>query len=232
VSIQGNAIRSLGPAESVDREIVEGLLALFTLRDRRVEEATNDVNNGKRHFVPYRKSFYFGAEVFEELVKDPVEFYRSHTEAIAPHTSRIYFMVEVKSLNRTSWQLIILDFNNQCIYHLDPSKSYGSRIEHITLNVSGEEHNSVHYTSEYIKDTLNTLLRECPDILVARQWCFAVSDLIVEIEINEDDFSNGIYVFAFIYYFSCELPLVMSRNDIQALRRKWIHWLLMGALPI
>jgi hypothetical protein len=229
--IRGNAIRSLGPAELANRDIFDGLLTLFTLRDRKIEEATNDVNVGKRNYVPYRKSFYYGAKAFEELMNDSLEFYRSYSDAIAPDTYRIYFAIEIKKLNSYSWQLIIIDFAKQCFYHLDPSRNTGSQIECITLQVCSEEHNSVSYTGDEIKESLNFLLRLSSNIEVTTAWRFAVSDLFVRIEINEDDFSDGVYVLAFIYYISCDLPLLISRNEVQALRRKWIHWLLIGALP-
>jgi hypothetical protein len=189
IPLRGNAIRSLGPAEQINREMVEGMQALFSLLDNTIEASSNDVNATKRNYIPYKKSFYYGSKVFEDLMNDSAEFCKVNKNSISLSTYRIYFMIETKLVTRKAWQLIIIDFNKRCYYHYDPSKEMSSRIDSVTLQTHENEHSSISYTSNDIKRRFNLLIRECLVTEEAIQWDFAASDLILRVEVNEDDFS-------------------------------------------
>lgn len=230
--IRGNAIRSLRAAEQLSREMANGALQLFVLRDLQIEEDSNTTNRSRARYTPYKRSQYLGPQFFEDLMRNPELVAQRFPNHELRNAFRIYCMLETLCQTRRSWQLLVLDMEARRFHLLNPSVAIGSFQHDITLQSGIEEFSNVSYTMDQIKQSLNSFLGAALGETRGAEWNFTAMELLQRYEINEDDFSEGAYVLAMIYYLSYDLPMTFKRSQIQALRRKWVFWTLLKRLPV
>lgn len=231
IRVRGNAIRSLRPAEQLSAELIDGLLELFTLRDGRIALAYDDVNGRRRNFVPYKRSHYCGPRVIEELLQNPGSAALQYSNLTLSNTFRMYFIIQIKGLTRDTWQLLVIDFARKCFYYFNPNREYLSHIDAISVPSRENEFSSHTYTSQELETALNEFLLGTIGDERGSLWSFGPTQMLVRYEANEDDFSEGVYVITIMYYLCVDLPIVFTHTDAQLLRRKWVHWILLGMLP-
>lgn len=237
VEIRGESFRTLSPAQESNAQLVRGIMELFRKRDEQIKTSFDDVNAGRRN-SNFKPSVFCPPQFAIQLLRDPVDLslLQSVTNQLLPSIYRIYCPVEINDGGSLRWNLFVLDIHRKCFYHFDPATEYGSHAVAISVrqHFADIELNSnyVIYSLLQVTAALNSFLHVHLANEMGDPWQFTPVDVPVRYEVNEDNFSSGVYIFTILYYTVCEIPIALSRTDMLAMRRKWAHWILLENLPI
>lgn len=232
VQIRGDSFRTLGPAQHVDADMMNGVCELFRKRDYQIKQSYDEVNSGHRTFRTYKPSIFCHPQFLRNLLRDPQhQTLQNHNQSLS-NVYRIYCPVETNDGLKLSWSMLVLDIHRKCFYFFDPATHSDlvalSLHQHSTDTESNM--NYITYSRTQIVDALNVFLEAQMSEDRGGRWNFATVNFPVQYETNEDDFTAGIYIMTIVYYLVCELPIMFSRTDAMTLRRKWAHWVLLETL--
>lgn len=226
--VRGNSLRTFRPAEQLNLEIVNVIVQLFNARDSRIKESSDDVNSDKRGYRPYRTSVYCEPQIFHNLMTDP---FQSALPSDLTEVFHVYFIIQTVVGTRSSWALIVLDTVRKAFYYFNPTVDHSGNFDPLSVPSRDADLMSMTYSAAEIADALNRYLDRALGADRGDPWRCRPAWTMVRFELNEDDFSEGLYIITIVYYLSYGLPMVFKRSDLQSLRHSWVHWVLMGALP-
>lgn len=226
--VRGNALRTFRPAEQLHLDMVNLVIQLFNDRDSRIKQACDDVNMGRRGYSQYKRSFYFGPQLFHQLMTDPMH---SALPSDLANTFNLYFIIQTVMGTRSSWALIVVDLVHKAFYYFNPSRAHSGIFEPVTVPSNHTEFLSITFSAHQISDALNRYLDRTSGVDRGEPWRCIPARTMVGFELNEDDYSDGLYTITILYYLSYSLPMVFRRSDVQLLRHSWVHWMLVGTLP-
>lgn len=226
--VRGNVLRTLRPAEQLHLEMANVVMQMFNARDDRIKQSCDDVNGGRRGFRPYKRSYYCGPHLFNHLMTDPLHSSLPNNLTDGFH---LYFMIQTLVGTSSGWALIVVDIVHKAFYYFNPARAHSGDFEPLTVPSSDMEFFSLTYSTAQINEALNQYLERAIGADRGEPWRCRPARTMVRFELNEDDFSGGLYVITILYYLSYNLPMVFRRSDIQSLRHSWVHWILLGMLP-
>jgi len=204
MSITGAIYRNLLPAQQFSVEFMRAIMSLFRDRCSRISETYKEI-----HEVPPNP-------------KDPVDtslFFSSMAEAEAEmvpllaNESVVSVYVLCKDTSG-AWYLFYIDLKNGILFILNPRYGTGAVSEADTA------------VYDRHADRLQVLMR------LKYDRDFDLKSYPHQYyQLNEDDFSSGIYIFLLIYHLEMKCPIYFRRLDLEKTRNNLGYWMLIRQLP-
>lgn len=226
IVVNKQCFRQLGVNQPLGENVIDAVACLFQLRDDRICESHKSVNSNKQNYQPFQRSKYVRASFWEALLQGMKSVDQLKEEYFGQDwnvENYLHVYIYVTSFDAHSvdpWALLQVNLVTHKIGYLD------GRINGRAQPVPPELMEFLTMIRNVFQPLLSTLV---PAFL--NEWqCSVYRETYFELLDNQYD--SGVYIAAFTYFLSVEVPLYFNHNSIVRLRMSFAYWILAGALPI
>jgi len=232
IDLSTKVMQELKLAQPLSKSLMNGVWKLFEKRDQRIFYAHKEVNDGKQHYVPFKRSYFVLPQFLETLLLDlqPAdnnnnrdaildEYFPERAQMTSIH--RAYFLEKLRE-DTDCFCLLIADFDLRCLFYIEPTCAEAFR--------SNDSERATHLCevfNRFLDRNIEANLRG-PFWPITRRF----GNNVMKCPAQQTDFDSGMYVFLFVYYFVHDCPAIFDESDVTRMRKQLAYWLLKEYLPM
>ena len=223
--VSARELCELRPAQPLSTMFMSKVWALFQKRQGRISIAHREINDGKRNYAAYRRSYFLPVsfmlaiqadagsnDIMQEYFPQGVDF---------SSTYRLYCLDKLTP-DGDNYCLVIVDFSLKCFLYLDPSKEFDS----YRSNPTAKAVEAINLLNTFLDHRMEANVK-------AGVWNISsIKFPTVKFPFQQNDFDSGIYAFIFVYFSVLECPIIIHPDDMNRFRKQLAYWMLQEYLPI
>jgi len=122
VEVSTKTIQELKLAQPLSKSLMNGVWKLFEKRDQRIYDAHKEVNDGKQHYIPFKRSYFIPPQFLEALLEFQPdnnnildEYFPERFQMASMH--RAYFLEKLRE-DDDCFCVFIADFDLKCLFYI------------------------------------------------------------------------------------------------------------------